>query len=75
MIKGHLQGVVNAIVQGVSNARAESSNALIQDIKRRACSIRKRERFRNAICFHLSGPDHIRRRSEVIVAEAPLTRF
>lgn len=65
MIKRHLQGVFNAIVNGVSNARAESFNALIQDIKRRACGFRNRERFRNAIYFHLGGldlyPDGVKR--------------
>ena len=57
MIKGHLQGVLNAIVAGVSNARLEALNATIQWLKRSARGFRNRERFRNAIYFHLGGLD------------------
>lgn len=54
-IREHLWGIVNAIVLHVTNAGAESINAKIQWIKRQACGFRNRERFRNAIYFHLGG--------------------
>jgi len=57
MIKRHLQGVLNAIVAGVSNARLEGLNATIQWLKRSARGFRNRDRFRNAIYFHLGGLD------------------
>lgn len=57
MIKRHLEGIVNAVVLGVTNARLEATNARIQAIKKRACGFRNRERFRNAIYFHLGGLD------------------
>ena len=56
-IRNHLWGIVNAIVLGVTNAAAESQNAKIQWIKKQACGFRNRERFRNAIYFHLGGLD------------------
>jgi len=56
-IREHLWGIVNAIVLHVTNAGAESINAKIQWIKRQACGFRSRERFRNAIYFHLGGLD------------------
>ena len=57
MVRDHLDGIVNAIVLGVTNAKAESINAKIQRVKRMACGFRNRERFRNAIYFHLGGLD------------------
>ncbi len=57
MIKGHLEGIVTAVVQRVSNARAESINAGVQKLKYVARGFRNRERFRNAIYFHLGGLD------------------
>jgi len=57
MIRYHLIGILNADVLGVTNARAESLNAKIQKMKRMACGYRNRERFRNAIYFHLGGLD------------------
>lgn len=57
MIKRHLEGIVTAMVQGVSNARAESINAGVQKLKYMARGFRNRERFRNAIYFHLGGLD------------------
>lgn len=57
MVKRHLEGIVNAVVLGVNNARLEALNGRIQAIKRRACGFRNRERFRNAIYFHLGGLD------------------
>ena len=55
--KRHLQGIVNAIVHGVTNARAEGLNSIIQWLKYSARGYRNRERFRNAIYFHLGGLD------------------
>lgn len=57
MIKNHLQGIVNAVVSGTTNALGESINAKIQAIKRLACGFRSRQRFRNAIYFHCGGLD------------------
>ncbi len=55
MVKGHLEGLVNAIYHGVTNARAEGINSRIQWIKYSARGFRNRERFRRAIHFHLGG--------------------
>ena len=41
----------------VTNARAESINAGIQKVKYSARGFRNRNRFRNAIYFHLGGLD------------------
>lgn len=57
MVKAHLGGIVTAIVKGISNARSESVNAKIQWLKYTARGFRNRERFRNAIYFHLGGLD------------------
>jgi transposase len=57
MIRDHLEGILNAIVLGATNAAAESVNARIQRVKRMACGFRNRQRFRNAIYFHLGGLD------------------
>jgi len=56
-IREQLHGILNAIVLGVSNARAEGLNARIQWIKKQACGYRNRQRFRDAIFFHLGGLD------------------
>jgi len=56
-IRQHLQGILNAIVLKCSNAGAESINAKVQKVKQMACGFRNRERFRNAIYFHLGGLD------------------
>lgn len=42
---------------GGARARAERFNSLIQAIKRDACGFRNRQRFRDAILFHLGGLD------------------
>lgn len=55
MIKRHWDGVMNAATSDVTNARAEGINSRIQWVKRMACGFRNRERFRNAIYFHLGG--------------------
>jgi transposase len=57
MVRDHLEGILNAIVLGATNAAAESVNARIQRVKRMACGFRNRQRFRNAIYFHLGGLD------------------
>jgi len=57
MIKRHLNGILNAIVLGVTNARSEGINAKIQWIKYSARGFRNRDRFRAAIYFHLGGLD------------------
>lgn len=51
----YLWGILNAVIAGVTNARAEAINAKIQRLKRMACGYRNRARFRNAIYFHLGG--------------------
>ena len=56
-IRNRLWGIVNAIALKVTNAAAESHNAKIQWIKKQACGFRNRERFRDAIYFHLGGLD------------------
>jgi transposase len=57
MIRKHWAGVINAVTSHVTNARSEAMNSKIQWIKRKACGYRNRERFRNAIYFHLGGLD------------------
>lgn len=57
MIRAHLLGILNAMVHGVTNARSEGVNARIQWIKYTSRGFRNRERFRNAIYFHLGGLD------------------
>ena len=57
MIRYHLIGILNADILKVTNARAESLNAKIQKVKRMACGYRNKERFKNAIYFHLGELD------------------
>jgi transposase len=57
MVKHHLEGILNAVVSGITNARAEGINAVIQWVKYTARGFRNRDRFRNAIYFHLGGLD------------------
>jgi transposase len=57
MIKKHLEGILNAIVLGVTNARSEAINAKIQWLKYSARGFRNRDRFRTVIYFHLGGLD------------------
>ena len=56
-IRRHLWGVLNAILFGVTNARSESINALIQRAKRNACGYRSWERFRASVLFLCGGLD------------------
>jgi transposase len=55
MIKSHLGGIITAILRRATNACADSINSRIQWIKRMARGFRNRDRFRNAIYFHLGG--------------------
>lgn len=57
MLERHLQGILNAIVLRATNGLAEGINSRIQWIKKMACGFRNRERFRQAIFFHLGGLD------------------
>jgi transposase len=56
-IKEHLWGILNAIILKVTNGPAESINSRIKTIKVRSRGFRNKERFRNAIYFHLGGLD------------------
>ena len=57
LIRRHLYGILNAMAHQVTNARAEGLNSIIQWIKYAARGFRNRDRFRNAIYFHLGGLD------------------
>jgi transposase len=57
MVKAHLEGILTAVIKGITNARAEGINAKIQWMKYTARGFRNRERFRIAIYFHLGGLD------------------
>ncbi|HSH28748.1 MAG TPA: ISL3 family transposase [Thiohalobacter sp.] len=56
-IKDHLWGIINAVVLKADNGGAESINSRIKMIKVRSRGFRSKERFRNAIYFHLGGLD------------------
>lgn len=56
-IKEHLWGILNAIILKVSNGPAEGLNSRIKMIKVRSRGFRNKERFANAIYFHLGGLD------------------
>lgn len=56
-IKAHLWGILNAIVLKVSNGPAEGLNSRIKTIKIRSRGFRNKQRFANAIYFHLGGLD------------------
>jgi transposase len=56
-VRTHLEGILNVVLLKATNAAAESMNARIQRIMTIACGYRNRERFRNAILFHLGGLD------------------
>jgi transposase len=55
MVKRFLWGILNAIVNSLTNAIAEGINSRVQWIKAKACGFRNRKRFRMAILFHLGG--------------------
>ena len=54
-LKKHLWGILNAVLLGVDNSHAESMNSRIKTVKIRARGFRNKQRFRNAIYFHLGG--------------------
>ncbi|MCU7879469.1 MAG: ISL3 family transposase [Candidatus Thiodiazotropha sp. (ex Lucinoma aequizonata)] len=54
-IKVHLWEILNAVVLKVSNGPAEGLNSRIKMIKFRSRGFRNKERFANAIYFHLGG--------------------
>jgi transposase len=56
-IRNYLWGIINAIRLKVTNGMLEAKNNCIQTIKRIARGFRNRERFRNAILFHLGKLD------------------
>jgi len=57
MIRRFFWGILNAIRLKANNSMLEAKNARIQRIKKVACGFRNRERFKNAILFHLGGLD------------------
>ena len=56
-IRNHLWGILNAIVLKVTNGPAEGINSRIKMIKVRSRGFRNKQRFANAIYFHLGGLD------------------
>jgi transposase len=56
-IRNYFWGILNAIRLKATNGILEAKNNSIQRIKRMACGFRNRERFRNAILFHLGKLD------------------
>lgn len=54
-LKNHLWGIINAVVLKADNSHAESINSRIKTVKTRARGFRNKQRFRDAICFHLGG--------------------
>ncbi len=54
-LRKHLWGILNAVILGVDNSHAESMNSRIKTVKVRARGFRNKQRFRNAIYFHLGG--------------------
>jgi transposase len=54
-LRKHLWGILNAVLLGVDNSHAESMNSRIKTVKTRARGFRNKQRFRNAIYFHLGG--------------------
>ena len=56
-IKAHLWGIVNAVLLRADNGGAESINSRIKMVKVRSRGFRNKDRFRNAIYFHLGGLD------------------
>ena len=56
-IRNGLYGIVNAILHGRSNARAESLNGRIKRVKARAYGFRTADNYIAAIMFHLGGLD------------------
>lgn len=59
MIRKYFWGILNAIRLKANNSMLEAKNSKIQKIKKMACGFRNRERFKNAILFHLGGLDMV----------------
>lgn len=57
MIRRFFWGILNAIRLKANNSMLEAKNTRIQRIKKIACGFRNKERFKNAILFHLGGLD------------------
>lgn len=57
VIKTHLWGILNAILLKVTNGGAESINSRIKMLKIRSRGFRNKDRYKNAIYFHLGGLD------------------
>ncbi len=61
MFDRHFQGILNAIVTGSNNARAERINGAIEELKRIGRGYRNKQNFRTAILFFhgdLNGFSH-----------------
>lgn len=56
-IKNHLWGILNAVILKVSNGPVESINSRIKTGKVRGRGFRNKQRFANAVYFHLGGLD------------------
>jgi len=56
-VRKYFWGILNAIRLKTTNGMLEAKNNCIQRIKRMACGFRNRNRFRNAILFHLGKLD------------------
>ena len=54
-IRNHLWGILNAVVLKVTNGPAEGINSKIRMVKIRSRGFRNKQRFANAIYFHLGG--------------------
>lgn len=54
-VKKYLWGILNAIIEGRTNAIAESINSTIKRLKVKCCGFRNNERFKTAIMFHCGG--------------------
>lgn len=54
-LRKHLWGILNAVILRANNSHAESMNSRIKTVKARARGFRNKQRFRNAIYFHLGG--------------------
>lgn len=56
-LKRHIEGIVNAVLYGITNALTEGLNSKIEAIKRKACGFRNKQNFRTAILFHCGKLD------------------
>ena len=56
-LKRHLEGIVNAVLHGITNALTEGLNSKIEAIKRNACGFRNKQNFRTAVLFHCGKLD------------------